>query len=48
MKKWMYQFIPMETLYPEADMVKFNRMGEEGWELVSFENGAAWFKKENE
>lgn len=46
MKKFIYQFIPMNSLYPEADALVFTRMGEQGWELIGFENGAAWFKKE--
>lgn len=38
----------MDTMYPQADAMQFTRMGEQGWELVGFENGAGWFKKEVE
>lgn len=48
MKKFIYMFVPMDQLYPQVDAMKFTKMGEQGWELVGFENGAAWFKKKVE
>lgn len=46
MKTFIYDYIPMNVRYPESDSMKFTRLGERGWELVGFENGCAWFKKE--
>jgi hypothetical protein len=48
MKKFIYISIGMNPYHPRADEIQFTRLGEEGWELVGFENGAAWFKKEVE
>lgn len=46
MKTFTYKFVPTDVRKPEADINDFNRLGNNGWELVGFYEGAAWFKKE--
>lgn len=44
--KFVYKFVPTDVRNPVEDVNAFNKLGGNGWELVGFYNGAAWFKKE--
>jgi len=49
--KWEYALRASDALRKNYDNVKFRptrileEMGEQGWELVGFEAGLAWFKR---
>lgn len=47
MRKWEYLTISLPLGF-SMDVINFDEIGEQGWELVSVSNGTAYFRREKE